>query len=75
MTDNLGPLPEPIAWLAIGGTIWRRKGNHDDEPLYDRATIAAAVAAERERCAKIAESYDTARQNMADVIAEKIRAA
>jgi hypothetical protein len=48
----------PTAWKRRGDTL---KGasygqiNADDEPLYDQAAIDAAVAAERERCAKICE--------------------
>jgi hypothetical protein len=31
--------PEPVApyaWMAVGGTIWRRKTSEDDVPLYTR---------------------------------------
>ncbi len=26
---------EPVAWRAVGGSIWGHKGNEDDTPLYD----------------------------------------
>jgi hypothetical protein len=31
----------------------------ESRPLFDQATIDAAVAAERERCAKLADEYAT----------------
>jgi hypothetical protein len=33
------PVQEPVApyaWMAVGGTIWRRKTSEDDVPLYTR---------------------------------------
>lgn len=42
-------LVTPVAWRAVGGTIWGHKGSDDDTPLYDQAALEAAVAAERER--------------------------
>ena len=28
------PEQEPVAWRAVGGSIWGRKGSEDDTPLY-----------------------------------------
>lgn len=28
------PQPEPVAWRAVGGSIWGHKGSADDTPLY-----------------------------------------
>ena len=45
--DELPPLPEPYFTHPFGRELW-----HDDQM---RAYAAAAVAAERERCAKLCE--------------------
>ncbi len=55
------PEQEPVAWRAVGGSIWGHKGSEDDTPLYEHPpqrkllTIEEAVAAERDECAKIVE--------------------
>lgn len=28
------PEPQPVAWRAVGGSIWGHKGSEDDTPLY-----------------------------------------
>ena len=55
------PTVRPVAWRAVGGSIWGHKTSDDDEPLYDQTALDAAVAAERERCAKVADEH--ARRN------------
>jgi hypothetical protein len=64
--------PEPVAWIGpIWQTMphdiyeaWRAKYPDDAahfRPLYDQAAIDAAVAAKRERCAKLCD--EAARNN------------
>jgi len=60
MTD-----PKPAAWIGVGLITGNKFAALDDEPrsdfcgpwepLYDRAALDAAVAAERERCAKVCD--------------------
>ena len=56
--------PKPAAW-TFGASYWTRAESiplaiiAQAEPLFDQATIAAAVAKKRERCAAIAESWAT----------------
>jgi hypothetical protein len=58
----------PRAWEVLGGYLYgneedakrrsRKEGGAHFWPLYDRASLDAAVAKERERCASMAENYD-----------------
>ena len=59
MSEPLPPLPEPDKWP------WLESGNFSfkpapetsaDAPLYTADQLRAAVAAERERCAKLCEA-------------------
>ena len=63
MSDELPPLPAPAAfrWAVakLRGKEWRytaRRTRIDAERLYTEAQMLAAVAAERERCAKVCEA-------------------
>lgn len=62
MTHELGPLPEPGT-----RTDWHHDGygkpayTADQMRAYAAQEVAKAVAAERERCARIAEAYDPSR--------------
>ena len=43
------------------GLRWNDQGDgspYDVTPLYDQSTLDAAVAAERERCARVVEQWD-----------------
>lgn len=45
------------------------------EPLYDRAALEAAVAAERERCARVVEALRPCQRGDCDDLAARIRVA
>ena len=56
----------PVAWvIEYAGNekelyFDRKPYGLSQSPLYDQAALDAAVAAERERCAKVAEAEDVA---------------
>ena len=58
MTDHeLGPLPEPAFRLMwVNGAYKVTKPNIGDTDVYTADQLRAAVAAEREACAKVCES-------------------
>ena len=53
--------PKPAAW-TFGASYWTRAESiplaiiAQAEPLFDQATLDAAAAKERERCAQVVES-------------------
>jgi hypothetical protein len=59
-------MTEPVAWrwgqkLLYGRLHWtytKRKTRDTSEPLFDQSAIDEAVAAERERCAKVCEGLE-----------------
>jgi hypothetical protein len=57
--------PEPVApyaWMAVGGTIWRRKTSEDDVPLYTRPPRRESQALTKEDVAQNLRSrYDAAK--------------
>ena len=67
LSDQLGPLPQPVAWFrAPYGTLepnplFRVSGPQSLEwavACYTEDQLRAAVAAERERCAKLCEALE-----------------
>ena len=71
--------PQPCAW-ALQGTQHIetvRQGYHDGNewvPLFDGAALDAAVAAERERCAKVCEEQ-AAFMELSDAVSRRDDAA
>ena len=83
MSQELGPLPEARLWYDPETQRCSSMAplRPTYEPLWDegdmRAYAAAAVAAERERCAKLVETQDTNGNNVGgwfEMLAAKIRA-
>lgn len=78
------PSVRPCAWTArswlanrSGGHFVPERRHAFDVPLYDQAALDAAVAAERERCAKLCDALAKAmtpdRRSVAEDLARAIR--
>lgn len=86
LSDQLGPVAEVkcgrLQW-AIPRDDYRlplRFLNNDTRPLYDQAALDAAVAAERERCARLCDDefprlQSSAERDLCAWLAQRIRKA
>lgn len=67
----------PIPAMAGGGDLLRAKPTTDRpeawEPLYDQAALDAAVAAERERYAKLQQVWEDTRTQRDELLAHLTR--
>ena len=75
LTEGLGPLPEPYKRVRIVEDADYPIDLHLYAPAQMLAYATAAVAAERERCARLCENLTLANPGRADMTADQCAAA